>query len=89
MQNTVTCFCLFINRLDTKKEIIESYETFHITDNKYFIAENINQPNNFINQSDYYKYSGFKNASKLKSRDTITFRLKQGLLDIHYFTIKK
>lgn len=88
MQNTVTCFCLWINRLDTKKEVIRSYEIVSITDNKYFTAENINQPKDFIDESDYYKYSG-KDASKLKSGDTITIKLKQGLLDINYFTVKK
>ena len=84
MQNTVTCFCLFINRLDNKKEIIKSYETFNITDKKYFTAVNISQPNDFIDESDYYKYSGLKNASKLK-RDTIRLQFKQGLLGINYF----
>ncbi|WEK68295.1 MAG: hypothetical protein P0Y62_10485 [Candidatus Chryseobacterium colombiense] len=85
MQNTVTCFCLFINRLGTNKEIIESYETFNITDKKYFTAVNISRPNDFIDESDYYKYSGLKNASKLKRGDTIRLQFKQGLLGINYF----
>lgn len=85
MQNTVTCFCLFINRLDTKKEINSSYKTIYITDNKYFTAENTTQPKDFINESDYYKYFGLKDASKLKNGDIITLKFQQGLLNMNYF----
>jgi len=85
MQNTVTCFCLFINRLGTHKDIIETYKTFQISNNKYFTAGNIRRQNDFIDQSDYYKYSGLKDASNLKNGDTITLKFKQGLLDINYF----
>jgi hypothetical protein len=31
--------------------------TFNITDKKYFTAVNISRPNDFIDESDYYKYS--------------------------------
>lgn len=85
MQNTITCFCLWVNRFDSKKEIIESYRTLSITDNKYFIAKNTKQPDDFIDQSDYFKYSGLKDASKLKRGDTLSLKFKQGLLGINYF----
>jgi hypothetical protein len=85
MQNTITCFCLFLNRLNEKEEVIESYETFQITDNKYFTAGNIRRQNDFINQSDYYKYFELKDASRLKRGDTITLQFKQGILGINYF----
>ncbi|KIC62574.1 hypothetical protein RM51_11975 [Chryseobacterium taiwanense] len=88
MENTAVSFCLFINRLSTKKEIFETYETFQITDKKYFTAGNIRRPNNFINEVDYYKYFGVKDASKLKPGDTITLHFKQGLLNINYFNLK-
>ncbi len=58
MENTAVSFCLFINRLNTKKQIIETYETFQITDKKYFTAGNIHRANDFINEVDYYKYFG-------------------------------
>lgn len=86
MQNTITCFCLWINRFGSKKEVIESYQTLNITDNKYFIAKNIKKPDDFIDQSDYFKYSRLKNASKLKNGDIIRLKFKQGLLNMNYFT---
>lgn len=88
MQNTITCFCLFLNRLNEKKEVIEYYKTFEITSNKYFTAKNINRSDDFIDQADYYKYFRVKDASKLKSGDTITLHFKQGLLNINCFNIK-
>lgn len=88
MQSTVTCFCLFINRLDTKKEINWSYKTIYITDNKYFMARNIHQSNDRIDESDYYKYFELKDPSKLKNGDIIRLKFKQGLLNINYFNIK-
>lgn len=88
MGNTTISFLLYANRKFVKNEFTKSYEIFTISDNKYFTAQNIQSKNDFINQKDYYKYSGEKSASNLKNGEIITFKLKEGLFGITYFEPK-
>lgn len=88
MGNTTTSFLLYANRKFAKNEFTKSYQTFSISDNKYFIAKNTHSKNDFISEEDYYKYIGKKNASNFKNGEIITFKLKEGLFGITYFEPK-
>ncbi|MBO6184469.1 MAG: hypothetical protein J6O88_07220 [Chryseobacterium sp.] len=88
MGNSISSFLLYTNRKFAKDEFIKSYEILSISNNKYFSAQNIHSKNDFINEREYYKYSGEKDASNLKNGETITLKLKEGLFGITYFEPK-
>ena len=85
MKTTITSFFLYTNRKFVKNEFIKSYEIFAISGKKYFTAQNIHSKNDLINEEEYYKYSGEKDASSLKNGEVIAFKLKKGLFGITYF----
>lgn len=88
MGNTTTSFLLYANRKFARNEFTKSYEIFTISGKRYFTAQNIHSKNDLINEKEYYKYSGEKNASNLKNGEIITFKLKEGSLGITYFEPK-
>lgn len=85
MKTTVTSFFLYTNRKFVKNEFTKSYEIFTISGKRYFTAQNIHSKNDFINEEEYYEYSGEKDASSLKNGEVIAFKLKKGLFGITYF----
>lgn len=88
MKTSITSFFLYTNRKFVKNEFTKSYEIFTISGKRYFTAQNIHSKNDLINEKEYYKYSGEKNASNLKNGEIITFKLKEGSLGITYFEPK-
>ena len=86
--NIISGFLLFINRQFNEREIVKKYEILNINENKYFVAENTQVQNDFIDQNDYYKYSGEKNASKLKNVENIELKFHEGLFGVNYIEKK-